>query len=49
MTTKKNYPRTCDIDIIDFNGVCFKMIYGAKNPSSTYTYAQKKLRFISNV
>ena len=30
MTTKKNHPRTCDIDIIDFNGTCFKMRYEAK-------------------
>jgi len=23
--TKKNYPRVCDIDIIDFNGKCFNL------------------------
>ena len=29
-TTKKNYPRTCDIDIIDFNGTCLKKKYKTK-------------------
>ena len=30
-TAPKNYPRLCDIDIIDFNGKCLSMKFNQKN------------------